>query len=418
MRRLLMIAILYCGLLTWGCDKTCECTYSPSPTEPSDEASIVVTGPDSTVTAWRGHPLRITWTSANVVGSVKILYSRNDGDTWPFTIIESTINEGEFFWTGDAPLTRHCRVRIQTTGSPLAYGESPSSFTLQTYGWTIDGPASLFTVRATATNGVDLFAVGSGGSINQRFAATGEWSDRNSGTTRGLNDVHFVDQQVGWICGGNGVIRRTTNGGVTWSSIPSVNTIEVRAIHGFDSMTAMAASNMLWHTANAGASWDTVAGMDTAIVNRLFFHDSQRACAVGNNGFIAISEDGGETWAVRNSHLFATLVDVHSADGQTYYAVALEGQVVKSEDRGETWRVLDLDNAPALSSVRSRSALELLVATGDSRLLHSIDGGDTWVYYNVGSEHYFNTLLIEPTGDGWVGGSGNVLYRLGIVDSE
>ncbi|MCB1060426.1 MAG: hypothetical protein KDB65_09355 [Calditrichaeota bacterium] len=415
----LILAVLFIcsGLFLFGCDKTCECNYTP--TEPTNEAVIEVTSPDSTVVAWLGHPLRFAWTSENVLGSVKIYYSRNDGDTWPFTITENAYNEGEYFWTVDAPLTRSGRIRVQSAGEPPAVGESPSSFVIQTYVWAPEVPSRDFTVNVLASNGVDLFAVGSGGTINQRSSQTGEWVIQNCATTRPLNDIHFADSLVGWVCGGSGVLRRTVDGGQTWLTTSSQISFEIRAIHCYDSLTAIAAVAGLRRTSDAGESWDQVVEFVGETINRLYFYDSMHAFAVGEDGLIAKSVDGGLTWEIKTSPFeAATYKDIHSPDGLTYYAVASEGQIAKSDDGGETWHPLNLLHAPVLSSIRSMAPLEILVTTADSRLLHSVDGGDTWVYYSVDEGHYFNTLLMETDGSGWFAGTGNAVFHLDIEDSE
>jgi hypothetical protein len=45
-----------------------------------------------------------------------------------------------------------------------------------------------------------------------------------------LKWITFVDDSVGWIVGGIGVIMKTTNAGATWDSVPSGTTTTLRAI--------------------------------------------------------------------------------------------------------------------------------------------------------------------------------------------
>ncbi len=44
------------------------------------------------------------------------------------------------------------------------------------------------------------------------------WSPQNSGVSNVLYDVHFADENSGWISGHGGLILHTSNGGIDWES--------------------------------------------------------------------------------------------------------------------------------------------------------------------------------------------------------
>jgi photosystem II stability/assembly factor-like uncharacterized protein len=56
------------------------------------------------------------------------------------------------------------------------------------------------------------------------FAAYAPWAAQTSGTTQSLRGVAFVNGTLGCAVGDGGVIRRTTNGGGTWSAVKSGTT--------------------------------------------------------------------------------------------------------------------------------------------------------------------------------------------------
>jgi hypothetical protein len=45
-----------------------------------------------------------------------------------------------------------------------------------------------------------------------------QWTLLPSGTTNGLSNIFFVDQNTGTVVGASGTVRKTTNGGVNWSA--------------------------------------------------------------------------------------------------------------------------------------------------------------------------------------------------------
>ena len=62
------------------------------------------------------------------------------------------------------------------------------------------------TATATGRQGVVLRTINGGLS----------WGSQNSGVNDDINDLSFLDRQVGWITGQGGNILRTTDGGVNW----------------------------------------------------------------------------------------------------------------------------------------------------------------------------------------------------------
>jgi len=74
-------------------------------------------------------------------------------------------------------------------------------------------------------------------------------------------DIHFINNQEGWVVGDGGVIGYTTDG---------------------------------------GASWNTQTNPDTQALAlySVFFFDSDYGWVVGNNGLILQTSDGGTTWTI------------------------------------------------------------------------------------------------------------------------
>ena len=44
------------------------------------------------------------------------------------------------------------------------------------------------------------------------------WVSLNSGTTKTLRSVYFVNTDTGWVVGDSGTILKTTDGGLNWQS--------------------------------------------------------------------------------------------------------------------------------------------------------------------------------------------------------
>lgn len=80
-------------------------TQTPSISNVSTDA-IVLVGTAST----------ITWSSAGIIGNVDILFSLDNGSTFPITIVSGTANDGSYSWTPEfAQLTATGVIRVRST---------------------------------------------------------------------------------------------------------------------------------------------------------------------------------------------------------------------------------------------------------------------------------------------------------------
>ena len=77
----------------------------------------------------------------------------------------------------------------------------------------------------------------------------------------------------------------------------------------------------------------------------------KRIVAVGQRGFIATSDDGGQQWTQRASPVQVDLVSVRFTDDHNGWASGHDGVILHSADGGQTWtRQFDGRNGPALAT--------------------------------------------------------------------
>jgi len=119
--------------------------------------------------------------------------------------------------------------------------------------------------------------------------------DKNEG---GGTDVFFFDQNTGVVSGtvfdGRGAIARTTDAGVSWSTL-----FFDQAIQGIDfpqptSGFAMGAGGRISHSTDAGVTWTDQSSGTSANLNDISFaSDALRGFAVGDSGTILWTTSGG-----------------------------------------------------------------------------------------------------------------------------
>ena len=166
------------------------------------------------------------------------------------------------------------------------------------------------------------------------------WNPVESGTELALNDVAFVDINHAWVSGDKGLILFSTDGGLTWGRR---NTgVEARLLSV------------------------SFIGVDDGVV-------------VGENGTILVTTDGGMTWQRSVSPTSLRLNAVAFAENGTAWAVGDEGTMLRSRDGGVTWTRLgfQLPLTSALRAVSFDGAFGAAVGA-EGVVLTTTDNGDSW----------------------------------------
>lgn len=167
-------------------------------------------------------------------------------------------------------------------------------------------------------------------------------------TTQNIRAVYFVDDQTGFIGGGdryfNGTIARTTDGGNTWQSDSVLNKI-VFDLFFLDEDRGFAAclDGKILQTKDGGLTWITHQTSPWVPLLDIFFYDDSLGFAVGGGGYrtgvIVKTTDGGNSWA--SSKLGRELRSIYMVDDQKGFAAGY-GILMETQDQGATWDTTNL----------------------------------------------------------------------------
>ena len=75
------------------------------------------------------------------------------------------------------------------------------------------------------------FVAGVGGTIRKSTDGGNTWTDLPRATTRKLRSLFFLNQTFGWCAGDTGTVVRTTDNGTSWSTVQVPSTSDLRSIH-------------------------------------------------------------------------------------------------------------------------------------------------------------------------------------------
>lgn len=231
------------------------------------------------------------------------------------------------------------------------------------------------------------YAVGSSGSIKKTTDGGNTWTSQTSGTTLSLVTIHCpVDEQTCYAGGGdwsNIVILKTTDGGSAWNTVYASSGSIIYTIHcPLDADTCFAVDNLnsVLKTTNGGASWTALSSGASNGLYAAYCPDEETCYGTGWGGVIRKTTDGGANWAGLTSGTSNHLHHVSCPiDANTCYAVGMNGTIRKTTNAGTTW--IGQSSSGFSNWIRTVQCpgLNTCYAVGDSGVRKTIDGGTNWV---------------------------------------
>ncbi len=295
------------------------------------------------------------------------------------------------------------------------------------------------------------------------------WSNQTSGTTSLLYSVKTVNSLVGWAVGAAGTVRRTTDGGATWTNgnpNPGVINGDIYNIEALDANTAWCTTSpsatFIYKTTNGGTNWTQVYTVAGGFINAIKMYSPTNGIATGDVlagvWLILGTTDGGSTWTVlssptatgdgRNNCLQVLSPNVWFGTGQgtiwkstnlgvnwtSYTTTSLTGQVlgvhynsatiglgsgatmVKSTDGGLTYAALTASGTGNISGIQGNG--NDFWYTRGSAIFRSTDNGGTWTQVHTPTAVQNDiSLVLDGSGcmTGWsCGASGTICKMVGV----
>lgn len=152
------------------------------------------------------------------------------------------------------------------------------------------------------TQGLDTVYIVGGDLIAKSTDRSRTWTKQHIATNVMLNDVIFVNHEIGFAVGSNGTIVKTIDAGVSWSVLNSGTTQNLNAI-------AADGANNVW--------------------------------VVGDNGTVLYSLNGGNTWLAKDLTVTSKLNDISYRNGN--WIIVGDGYTFfKSSNNGVSWLTQEL----------------------------------------------------------------------------
>lgn len=149
----------------------------------------------------------------------------------------------------------------------------------------------------------------------------------------------------------------------------------------------------------------------SALVDRVDFIDANTGWIVGDEGYIAQTEDGGRTWNTRRTNTFQWLYGVSFIDENRGWAVGSGGTVLETFDGGSSWDdvFLDIGSDVGLTSVYFVDAQNGWMVGDYGAIYSTDDAGLSWERQESPSSADLWTVTFVDSLTGWIVGLSTVL---------
>ena len=390
-----------------------------------------------------GKPLRKVYFRSALegwcVGEEGVLVHTSDGGrTWKSIETGTKNNLNDFFIGKTAGwIVGDWGTLLKTTDGGQAFAEVDGGvfgdeslkgiyFVDETHGWivTYDAPTS-----TTEKNTGYIYQTTDGGvTWKEQFA-----------TETALFNLHFVDNQIGWVVGDRRSVFATSDGGNTWQFVTDgsnqrhnttygqpeylgkepLHTFTLYDIEFTDTQNGWIVGDLgvILHTSSGGkGKWKHQRGgprfhnSADAVLLGVDFVSKQLGWVVGENGTILHTRNGGVTWESQSSpsHLLVGVCAISPEEG---YVVGDRGAILRTEDGGTVWSAQDSRTTECFGATHFVSGKKGWAVAEAGVVLHTINGGAVWERQTSETQQDLLGLFFVDEKTGWCVGSGGEIIH-------
>jgi photosystem II stability/assembly factor-like uncharacterized protein len=191
---------------------------------------------------------------------------------------------------------------------------------------------------ASPTHG---WAVGRFGTIVATTDGGATWTPQTSGiSSANLQAVEFSSLTNGWIISDAGDILYTNNGGTTWTAQSSTVTLPLYGMSVISSSEVVicGANGIILNTYDGGSNWNalTTSGVSTTLLD-VDFTSATNGWVVGDNQALFQSIDMGQTWSFSPPTPGFNIVSIDLSDDLNGIVGFSNGVIYGTTDGGASW---------------------------------------------------------------------------------
>jgi photosystem II stability/assembly factor-like uncharacterized protein len=251
------------------------------------------------------------------------------------------------------------------------------------------------------------------------------WSTIFTVASRAIRAVHFLDGSRGVAVGSGGYVYVTANGGGSWTSTKVTNSGTLYCCQYMGGGVIYVAGDALYKSTDDGATWKSITAAYTPSYYAMHFIDASTGYLGGYNfttGTLQKTTDGGTTWTKETNPNGNGIGAFYFFSSSSGFAVCDAGVILRTTNGGSTWTQVGPSVSSSLRSVYFVNALVGYAVGGSQDIVATNDGGTTWHDYAMPASSGPNAVWFSNSTTGFVGGQNGAIYKtssgvgLGIND--
>lgn len=233
---------------------------------------------------------------------------------------------------------------------------------------------SIYTMQKTTNGGVTWTTIDS---VSGAFSCTGMyWLNANEGFAVFSENLGFGNY-AGWF-------KKTTNGGGSWTTIQQVSPSEELNGVFFTSSTTgyvVGGGGVIRKTTNGGTSWTTLTSTTTLDLYSIEFVNVTTGWIGGDNGII-LKTSNASTWTQQYSSIYYEFQDIAFTDPMNGCATGTYG-LLRTTNGGTNWNPVTVYGTYQFLSIDFPSADTGYMTGVGGNVFRTIDGGANWIGLNA-----------------------------------
>lgn len=272
------------------------------------------------------------------------------------------------------------------------------------------------------------YVCGGGGLIMKTTDGGISWTKQVSNTTAVLYDIEFLDINNGIAVGSTGVLTKTTDGGTTWIS-GTVGSITPTCYH----VTVVNSSIVLVGTGSAtpgrflkstdfGATFTSIVPTGiSANVLGIYDMSATKYYVTSATGAVSVTTNGGTSWTLQTTP-GVWVSDIKFIDDNLGFVADQRGNVWKTTNGGTNWTSTRLisrvtTGGSFLLKSSSYNSGNLFVVGLTGGIYKSTDDGATWsTKHTTGTQEILRKIAFTSSTDGFAfGGATSAAEQIGVI---
>ena len=206
------------------------------------------------------------------------------------------------------------------------------------------------------------------------------FTTRLDGYRNDFTGIDFKNENQGFVVGQKGQFLLTSNGGTSFISRPIPETFDIITIDFWNAAFGYVSgpNGKIYRTTNAGSTWLDRSVPSSPQVNGFYLFAPSVLYVAGNSGFVARSSESGDVWDKNTTtNTTENLIDLMFFDFQFGVAIGENGQLSYS-DGGGVWTNLPKITNENLNGLAKLDGLQAVAVGNKGTIIKTSDKGINW----------------------------------------